>query len=228
MGWHLGNTTSGSGSGVQSVTGLDTDNTDPQNPEVKISVDGLTILGAGTPASPLKANSNINRGLYSQTANSTPVTATTSAGTLIGSGVGNLFVPADRFSVGDTFKGDFGGLMSTKNGDDLRIIVYSNGVILADSGLQTMGALTNAVWSLSLEFTIRSIGGLGVASVVTFANFLYVKQSNGASEGFGFNNINNTSFDTTITNTLDINAQWSSTDPINSIFSDIFVLNKVY
>jgi len=43
----------GGGGGVQSVTGLDTDNTDPLNPVVQISVDGTTITGAGTPASPL-------------------------------------------------------------------------------------------------------------------------------------------------------------------------------
>lgn len=38
---------------VQSVTGLNTDNTDPANPVVKISVDGSTITGSGTPADPL-------------------------------------------------------------------------------------------------------------------------------------------------------------------------------
>lgn len=41
--------------GVQSVTGLNTDNTDPFNPIVKISVDGVTITGEGTPTSPLVA-----------------------------------------------------------------------------------------------------------------------------------------------------------------------------
>lgn len=40
---------------VESVTGLNTDNTDPANPIVKISVDGVTITGAGTPGSPLIA-----------------------------------------------------------------------------------------------------------------------------------------------------------------------------
>lgn len=46
--------TSGSGT-VQSVTGLNTDNADPANPVVQISVDGVTITGAGTPGSPLIA-----------------------------------------------------------------------------------------------------------------------------------------------------------------------------
>ena len=42
-----------SSTAVQSVTGLNTDNTDPINPIVKISVDGVTVTGLGTPASPL-------------------------------------------------------------------------------------------------------------------------------------------------------------------------------
>lgn len=42
--------------GVQSVTGVNTDNTDPLNPIVRISVDGTSITGLGTPASPLSAN----------------------------------------------------------------------------------------------------------------------------------------------------------------------------
>jgi len=44
--------------GVQSVTGLDTDNTDPLNPIVKISVDS-TLAGEGTPTSPLGINVTI-------------------------------------------------------------------------------------------------------------------------------------------------------------------------
>lgn len=45
----------GGGGSVVSVTGLNTDNTDPTNPVVKISVDGTSITGAGTPGSPLIA-----------------------------------------------------------------------------------------------------------------------------------------------------------------------------
>lgn len=45
----------GGGGSVESVTGLNTNNTDPANPVVQISVDGVTITGAGTPESPLVA-----------------------------------------------------------------------------------------------------------------------------------------------------------------------------
>ncbi len=44
----------GSGGGsVDTVTGLNTNNADPANPVVGISVDGTTVTGAGTPGSPL-------------------------------------------------------------------------------------------------------------------------------------------------------------------------------
>lgn len=43
--------------GVASVTGLDTDNTDPLNPIVQISVDGVTITGNGSIGNPLVAAS---------------------------------------------------------------------------------------------------------------------------------------------------------------------------
>ena len=49
---------------VESVTGLNTDNTDPQNPIVEISVDGSTITGLGTPASPLVASLLIPSGVF--------------------------------------------------------------------------------------------------------------------------------------------------------------------
>ena len=169
-----------------------------------------------------------NYGLYAQTENSTPITATTTEGSLIGVGVGTLIVPENQFKVGDSFRGDFGGLLSAKNGDSIRIRVETNGIILLDSGLQILPATTNAVWSLSLNFTIRQIGGTGVASIVTLCNFLSLKQSNSVSEGFGFNNVNNTTFDTTIPNTLQVTAQFSSNSASNSIYSDIFILNKIY
>lgn len=41
---------------VTSVVGLNTNNSDPENPVIQISVDGTTITGSGTPASPLVAN----------------------------------------------------------------------------------------------------------------------------------------------------------------------------
>jgi hypothetical protein len=226
MGWSNVSTSSGSGGGVESVTGLNTDNTDPLNPVIDISV-GKGLSGAGTPSSPLIATS---RGLYSQTRDSTPVSGTLPL-TLIGSGEGSLTVRENTFNKGDSFRADFGGLLSAKKDEELQIVIRSNTVVLADSGLQIMSAitdLTDAVWSLSVIFTIREIGSTGVASIATFSNFSFVQQSNGNAQGFGFNNVNSLNFDTTIANTLSVTAQWDSSDPANSIYSDVFVLQKIY
>jgi hypothetical protein len=167
-------------------------------------------------------------GLFSQTANSTPITNTTTETTLLNGGIGTLSVPANGFKVGDSFRADLGGEVSTNNNHTIQIKVKAGSVILADSGIQTLPTITNDVWSLSVNFTIRALGGAGVASIVTLGNFLYVKSSNSTSEGFAFNTINNTTFDTTISNTLDITAQWGQASVLDTIFTDIFVLNKIF
>jgi len=60
------------------------------------------------------------------------------------------------------------------------------------------------------------------------AQFHILKAASGTQQGFAWNTVNNTTFDTTISNTLNVTAQWSSNNANNSIYSDIFVLNKTY
>jgi hypothetical protein len=167
-------------------------------------------------------------GLFSQTGNSPTISGTTTESTLIDGGAGTLSVPANGFNIGDSFRADFGGVLNAANNQTLRIRVKTGSVVLGDSGVQPITNITNNVWSLSVNFTIRSIGGAGVASIVTLGTFNYAKTVNGTVEGFSFNTVNNTTFDTTATNTLDVTLEWGSTSVGNSIYSDIFVLNKIY
>lgn len=167
-------------------------------------------------------------GLFAQTGNSAVVSATTVESTLIDGGVGTLTVPANGFSVGDSFRAEFAGLSSFKNGDTVTIRVKSGSVVLASSGAQTMNGATDDVWGLSINFTIRQVGSAGIASVATLGVFNTTKQSNGALTGFAFSTINSTTFDTTISNTLDVTVEFNTTSALNKIYSDIFVLNKVY
>jgi hypothetical protein len=167
-------------------------------------------------------------GLFSQTGNSAVVSATTAETTLIDGGVGTLTVPANGFSPGDSFKADFGGLLSAKNNDTIRIRIKANSAILADSGPQTLSASVNDVYELSVNFTVRTTGTTGVASIVSLGVFHTTKQSNNSQSGFAFNTLNNTTFDTTVTNTLDVTVEFSTNSALNSIYSDIFVLNKIY
>jgi hypothetical protein len=91
-----------------------------------------------------------------------------------------------------------------------------------------MSTATNDVWQFSINFTVRSLGVAGTASIVSLGVFHTTKQSNGAPQGFAFNTVNSTTFDTTVSNTLDVTVQFSSTRLSNSIYTDIFVLNKIY
>lgn len=221
---------SGGASGVQSVTGLNTDNTDPQNPIVKISVDGVTITGDGTSSSPLQANylPSTNYGLYVQTALGTLITNTIVETSLIGSGLGTLSVPANTFQVGDSFTAKMCGRISSANLETIHIRVKSDGNIIADAGIFTLNLATNKIFELVLDFTITKIGGIGVAELFVNGQFSYNKNANSNIDGINFALIDNTAFDTTILNLLGITAQWGLAKPQNSIQSQNFVLNKIY
>lgn len=168
-------------------------------------------------------------GLFAQTANSTPVSGTIVQTSIVNGGVGSMSVPANGFNVGDSFRADLSGLFSAANNQTIRLRVKANSVVLLDSGVQALtNSIANDIWTLTVDFTIRQVGGPGVASIASFGRFFYLKSTNGASQGFGLNTINSTTFDTTISNTLDITVEWGSNNAGNSIFTDIFILSKIY
>ena len=194
------------------------------NAEFAVAQDGVTYRVKNSTLAPFPTV----YGLFSQTGNSVIVSGTTTETSLIDGGVGTLSVPANGFSIGDSFRADFAGVLNAGNNQTIRIRVKTGSVILLDSGAQPITNITNDIWSLSINFTVRQIGGAGVASIASLGSFHYSKTVNGGVEGFSFNTINNTTFDTTINNTLDVTVQWGSTSTSNSIYSDIFVLNKIY
>jgi hypothetical protein len=143
--------------------------------------------------------------------------------------VGTLIIPANAFQVGDSFRAVFGGVINAINNQTIRIRVKAGSIVLLDSGIQNLGSsVINDVWSLNIDFTIRALGSAGVASIVSLGSFHYTKTNNASVQGFGFNIVNNTTFNTTIANTLDVTAQWGAASTGNNIYSDIFILNKIY
>ncbi len=168
-------------------------------------------------------------GLFSQTGNSITVSGTTTESSLIGPGVGTLSVPANGFTIGDAFRADMGGIIDAGNNETVVIKVKSGNAIFLDSGIQTLtSSINDAIFNLSINFAIRNIGTAGVAEIVCLGRFSYVKSNNGTVEGFGFNTVNNTTFNTTIGNTLDVTIQWGSNSALNHVYSDLFTLNKIY
>jgi hypothetical protein len=169
----------------------------------------------------------LNYGLFSQISDSAAITGTDEE-SLIGSGVGSLSVPANNFKVGDSFHLKMGGLISSANNIDLVFNIKSNGIVLATSGLMNMPQTTNKVWEIEADFVIRSLGSETNASIQTIGSYIFNKDASSAFEGIDFFDLNNTTFNTEIINTLNITAQWQSSDPQNSISTSVLVLSKTY
>jgi len=167
-------------------------------------------------------------GLYSQTAAGAAVVNTTVQTTLLNGGVGTLTVPANGFQVGDSFVVNMGGRLSANNNEGLTIRIKSGSTILASTGTIVMAGATNRSWVLQATFVIRSIGAAGVAAIYTNGFFEYLKNASQNLEFFNASSLNNTTFDTTIANTLDITAEWSVASPTNSITTQNFNLYKIY
>lgn len=167
---------------------------------------------------------------YSQTADSTTITNTTNERTLIGSGVGSLSVPANTFKVGNAYLVKIGGVISSQNGDLIRFKVKANSgtIILADTGNITLKSATTKVWQLEIQFVIRTIGADTVASIKTHFVFSYEEDSSDKFDSQAFDVLNNTTFDTTIQNTLDITATWGQAKTQDSIYSTVCNLNKIF
>jgi hypothetical protein len=203
----------------------------PSNNTVNFTGAGVTVSNVGGAAT-VVIPGNIpatNYGLFTQTANSTIITNTTVESSLINGGEGSLTVPANGFQVGDSFRAVFGGVMNANNNQTIRIRVRAGSVLLLDSLVQNLGSsVINDVWSLNIDFTIRAIGAAGVASIVSLGSFHYTKTNNASVQGFGFNTVNNTTFNTTTSNILNVTAQWGTASTGNNIYSDIFILNKTY
>jgi hypothetical protein len=168
------------------------------------------------------------RGLYTQTADSTPIINTTVETSLLDGGVGSLSVPPNAFKVGDSFHAIATGHISAANNNTLRIRIKTGSIVLADTGVITMSGATNKDCKLEIYFTIRTLGVSGVASIVTGGTFMYTKDASSAFEGITFSTLTSTGFDTTITNTLQVTAQWGTASVNNNIFTEIFTLTKTY
>ncbi len=167
-------------------------------------------------------------GLYSQTNTSIPITNTIVETSLLDGGVGTLSVPPNGFSVGNGFAVVATGHISSVNNHTLRIRIKTGSIVLADTGFITMSGSIDKHWSLNINFAIRAVGTSGTAAIATGGTFFYTKDASNAFEGTNFSTETTTGFDTTVSNTLSITAQWGTASTGDSISSEIFNLYKIY
>jgi predicted heme/steroid binding protein len=200
--------------------------------------------------------SSAPRGKFAQTAKSVPVTNTTQAQSLIyvdfeesvldDGGVvesldcmepelrnygseGSIIFPANTLKVGDSFSANLSGYLNCLASQVIGFRVGFNGLATTLSlSVITLGATTNRPFEISVNFTVRSIGESGVAKISTNLKFSYLKNGTNIFESSNFIYLNEDTFDTTIDNKFDITAAWFSANVSNSIYSDLFTLQKIY
>jgi hypothetical protein len=204
---------------------------------VVLSIRGASIvLGISSEGKWIALESNFNTqvpssnsyGLFTQIEDGPIIINTTDQLSLLGNGVGTLSVPANQFVRGDTFQANMGGIKSNQNNNEIEFSIKVDGIIILQSGFISLGGSTNKNWELITEFTIREIGGPGVASIHVNSKFLTERDGGQEFEGTIFDTTNSTEFDTTKLNTLNILAQWNIASPNNSINSDQFILYKLF
>jgi len=174
-----------------------------------------------------------NSGLFAQTGDSATVTNTTGETTIIGGGVGTLSVPANSFQIGNSYALNLSGKFRTDGGSQtitfrIDALSGSSRVQLATTGLiglDNINSLRDFV--MEMEFTVRNTGGPGTASLITSGYFDYVKNA-GDLEGILFSSVESSNFDTTVTKTLDITAEWGAASTDNQVYTQLLVLRKIY
>lgn len=166
-------------------------------------------------------------GLYSQTETGSTVTGAGVAGTLIGSGVGQLSVSRDSFEIGDSFLVSMQGVITSANGDLLTLKTLAGDplspITLATTGAFSLRQASTLEFILSIHFTIRSLGRTG--SIMTSFDFKYLSDASDNLETIMVLN-ENIAFDTTIDNTLDISAEFGQAS--GSMYSELFNLYQIF
>lgn len=172
-------------------------------------------------------------GLYNQTGSSTPITGVSESiavsGSLLDGGIGTLTVPANGFNVGDAYHARMAGKITIANNHDLEIHFDSGATTLIDVGPITMAGSTAKNWSLDVTFIIQNTGSAGNASILSSGELQVRTNSSGdvVTEIFSFTN--NTTFDTTISNTLSVEGILdASCGTSENIYSELFILNKLF
>lgn len=155
--------------------------------------------------------------IYAGTASGVLITATTAETSLLPTaGVGSLTVGANVFKVGDSFAVVLAGTISTQNLNNLTLRWKTNGATIASQVIPLTG-VAGQHFEIEIDYVIRATGGAGVASIATNWDFTYSDSGAGQFRGDRYCYIDNTTFDTTIANTLGLTAQFSTTSANNRV-----------
>ena len=160
--------------------------------------------------------------LYAGLSDSNTVAGTVLTSLVPLTGDGTLSVPANSFTAGNSYHLVVAGTGVFQNGNTVTVRLCSNGTALGTIVIDLENANPTS-WELEADFSIRSIGPS--ASIAVNFDFTYQRPS--PSFDFrGAREVNISSIDTTIVNTLDVDAQFSG--GVNNMTTKLFYLKKMH
>lgn len=176
--------------------------------------------------------SNINNikpsgGVYSESSGFSVLASTLTETNLLGQGgsSGSLSVPSGGFNQYDSYSFKASGVLSGGTNDTFTLRLKSN---VAGVGSVEFGAipvqlsdngLVNVWWDIVADFNVRTTGIAGVGVLVLSGAFRYTN-TNDVVRIYGRTIIDNTNFDTTKDNTLELTYQNDATNPLTSFRID--------
>lgn len=165
-------------------------------------------------------------GLYTMVGDSVAITGTAEQSILTGPSIGILTAPANSFLAGQSYSFVIAGDFGSRNGDTITLRL-KNGVTILSSMTVPLTGSSGEHFEIEVDWSIRTVGVAGVASFVTNWDFTY--SDSGLSQFRGDRNVtvNNTTFDTTIINNLDVTAQFSSVNVSNNLQTRLAFLKKM-
>ena len=195
----------------------------PDNPELDISVKNLTVQGSVNNLTP-------SGGLFMITSNGPLISNTTDEINLIEGAtiVGSNQVAANTFEISSYHANYSGSFNSLGGGRTLALKVRSNGAILAQFPAIQLTNAPGEFFEAELDFSIRSLGPTGQASISTNVDFTYGDQGANSWRGERSCVVNSSTFDTTVDNELVITAQFSDADPNLNIQCLQAFVNRVF
>jgi hypothetical protein len=170
-------------------------------------------------------------GLFAGTSPSALLTASTAEQSILPlTFVGSKSVPANGFSVGDSFHCVIAGDFGSNNADTLTIRLKAGvgGSVLLATLVVPLSNSSASSFECEIDFQLRAVGIAGVADICSNFDFTYNQSAGGSFVGERGIFQNNTTFDTTTINDLEITAQFSSANVANSIQSQVQKLTKTY
>lgn len=162
------------------------------------------------------------------TSNGTLITATTSEVSLMPlTYVGSPTVGPNRFKTGATYHMVFAGTFSSQNGNTLTLRGKINATTFTTFVIPLGTGVTGQHYEINIDFTIRNAGGPGVGNLALNMEMTYSDTTTTTFRGDRQTFVNSTTFDTTVSNTWDMTAQFSTNSANNSMQTQMCYLTKI-